>query len=63
MPGVNAILDYLEKLVTDIMTAFPPGVLPPADKLSQRGREEIEALLKGPLKKGGKHLYTVAYPP
>lgn len=62
-PGLNAILDYLEKLVTDIITKYPAGVLPPADKLSQRPREEIEALLKGPLVEGGRHLYTVAYPP
>ncbi len=62
-PGVNAILDYLEKLVNDIMERYPPGVLPPAEKLSQRSSEEIEALLKGPEQEGGKHLYTVAYPP
>jgi len=62
-PGLNAILDYLEKLVTDIITKYPAGVLPPAGKLSQRPREEIEALLKGPLVDGGRHLYTVAYPP
>jgi creatinine amidohydrolase/Fe(II)-dependent formamide hydrolase-like protein len=62
-PGLNAILDYLEKLVTDIMDKYPAGVLPPADKLSQLPNEEIEALLKGPLVDGGRHLYTVAYPP
>jgi creatinine amidohydrolase/Fe(II)-dependent formamide hydrolase-like protein len=62
-PGVNAILDYLEKLVNDIMERYPAGVLPPANKLSQRSAEEIEALLKGPDQEGGKHLYTVAYPP
>lgn len=62
-PGLNAILNYLEKLVTDILDRYPPGVLPPADKLSYRSSEEIEALLKGPLVKGGRHIYTVAYPP
>jgi len=62
MPGVNAMLDYLEKLVNDIMTKYPAGVLPPAEKLSMRPPEEIEALLKGPFK-GGRHIYTVAYPP
>lgn len=61
-PGVEAILDYLEKLVNDIMQRFPPGVLPPTDKVTQRPKEEIEALLKGPVQ-GGRHLYTVAYPP
>lgn len=62
-PGLTAVLDYLEKLINDIMTTFPPGVLPPADRFTQRSSEEIEALLKGPLEKGGRHLYTVAYPP
>jgi hypothetical protein len=38
-------------------------VLPPTEKITQRCPKEIEALLKGPFEKGGKHLYTVAYPP
>ena len=45
-PGLNAIMNYMEKLVNDIMEMYPAGVLPPADKLSQRSKEEIEALLK-----------------
>ncbi len=61
--GVAALLDYIEKLVNDIMTTFPPGQLPPLDKVTQRFSEaEFEALKKGPLA-GGKHLYTVAWPP
>ncbi len=62
-PGLNAIMDYLEKLVNDIMQMYPPGKLPPTDLITQRTKEEIEALLKGPLVEGGRHLYTVAYPP
>jgi len=62
-PGLNAIMDYMETLINDIMKTYPAGVLPPADKLSQRSPEEIEALLKGPKEPGGKHLYTVGYPP
>jgi creatinine amidohydrolase len=62
-PGLNAIMDYLEKLVVDIMDMYPPGKLPATDKITQRTREEIEALLTGPLEEGGRHLYTVAYPP
>lgn len=62
-PGLNAIMDYLEKLVNDIMKMYPAGKLPPTDKVTQRAKEDIEALLKGPLVAGGKHLYTVAYPP
>jgi creatinine amidohydrolase/Fe(II)-dependent formamide hydrolase-like protein len=62
-PGLNAVLDYLERLVNEILERYPPGKLPPAAKLTQRSPEEIEALLKGPLVEGGRHLYTVAYPP
>ncbi len=62
-PGLDAILNYLEKLVNDIMAKYPTGVLPSAEKLSMRSREDIEALLKGPLVEGGRHLYTIAYPP
>ncbi|MBN1263885.1 MAG: creatininase family protein [Anaerolineales bacterium] len=61
-PGVEAFLDYCTRLVNDIMTAFPAGVLPPVDKVTQRSPEEIEALVKGPIK-GGKHIYTANYPP
>ena len=61
-PGLEALLDYMCKLIDDIMTRFPAGQLPPVDKVTMRDPEEIEALLKGPLN-GGKHLYTVAYPP
>jgi hypothetical protein len=32
------------------------------DKVTQRDPKEVEDLLKGPLK-GGKHLYTISYPP
>ena len=41
---------------------FLLGVLPESKYLSQRPPEEVEALLKGPMK-GGRHLYTVAFPP
>ncbi|MGZ4385433.1 MAG: 3-dehydro-scyllo-inosose hydrolase [Gaiellaceae bacterium] len=62
-PGVEAMLDYLEKLVNDILGMYPAGQLPPADKLSQRSPAEIEDVLKVQLEPGGKHLYTIAYPP
>ncbi len=56
------LLDYMVKLIGDIMTRFPAGQLPPVDKTTMRDPAEIDALLKGPLN-GGKHIYTVAYPP
>jgi creatinine amidohydrolase len=61
--GVNAILDYVERLVNDIMEMYPPGVLPPIEQVSMRPREDVEAVLKGPKEPGGRHLYTFAYPP
>ena len=56
------MFDYLVGLIGDILDTFPPGKLPPTDKMTMRDKEEIDALLKGPLN-GGKHIYTVAYPP
>ena len=41
---------------------FPAGELPPADKVTMRNPEQVEAVLKGPYD-GGTHLYTIAYPP
>jgi creatinine amidohydrolase len=61
-PGIEALFDYMEKLIHDIMEKFPAGKVPPLDQTSQRfTAKELEELLKGPLK-GGKHLYTVAWP-
>jgi creatinine amidohydrolase/Fe(II)-dependent formamide hydrolase-like protein len=60
--SVETYMDYVKKLHDDILEKFPPGVLPESKYLSQRPAEEIEALLKGP-RKGGRHLYTVAFPP
>lgn len=62
-PGVEALLDYMVRLHDDIMARFPPGVLPDASLVTQRFTQaEVDELLKGPLA-GGKHLYTVAWPP
>jgi creatinine amidohydrolase/Fe(II)-dependent formamide hydrolase-like protein len=54
-------LDYVVKLHNDILAKFPPGVLPEAKYMTQRDPEEIDALLKGP--EGGKHIYTLGWPP
>src|SRR3990170_1105545 len=61
--GVNAILDYLERLVNDIMAMYPACKLPPIEQVSMRPRQEVEAVLKGPRQPGGRHLYTFGYPP
>lgn len=49
------------RLHNDIRAKFPPGVLPEAKYMTQRDKEEIELLLKGP-DNGGRHLYTIAWP-
>ena len=59
--SIEKTCDYLVKLHDDILKAFPAGQLPPAELMSQRDPEEIEKLLKGPLK-GGKHIYTLGWP-
>ena len=61
-PGIEAFLDYLEKLVNDILERFPPGVLPPIEGITQRDPKEIEPYIKGPLN-GGKSIYELRYPP
>lgn len=60
-PGVEAAMDYLEDLVNEIIGKFPAGKLPPTEKMTQRSKEEIDSVLKGP-RNGGKHLYTMGYP-
>lgn len=60
-PGLTAVMNYLEKLVLDIMAMYPPGKLPPIEAMSMRDRQEVEAVLKGPIQ-GGKHIYTLGYP-
>ena len=62
-PGVENALDYLEKLVNDILAAFPPGELPPVEEFTQRRGPEIEAVLKKPGAEGWRHLYTIGWPP
>lgn len=62
-PGVNAICDYLEKLVNDIMDKYPVGELPPVDKMTMRSPESIADVMKKPFEPGWKSIYTVAYPP
>jgi len=61
-PGTEALLDYIEKLVNDILKTFPPGKLPPIEGITQRNPKEIEPYIKGPLN-GGKSIYELRYPP
>jgi len=60
-PGLEAIMDYIEKLVNDILQMYPAGKLPSIKAMSMRDKKEIEDVMKGPLN-GGKHIYTLGYP-
>src|SRR5206468_2293991 len=62
LPGVEALLDYIERLVTDIIKTFPPGKLPPMELVTERDKEELEVVLKGPAH-GGKSIYSLGWPP
>lgn len=61
-PGVYAMLDYLEKLINDIMEMYPVGTLPPIESMTMRDEKEIESVCKKPLEEGWKHIYTLGYP-
>lgn len=60
--GIESLLDYMVELHNAIIEKFPAGQLPPMEQVTQRRREDIEAVVKGPLN-GGRHIYTLAYPP
>ena len=61
--GVEALLDYMAELVDDILERFPAGILPPWDQITQRPREELEAVCKMPFEPGWRSIYTLGYPP
>jgi hypothetical protein len=60
VPSIIKLYDYLEKLITDILTAYPAGKLPSAELMSQRDTDEIVKLLKGPIA-DGQYIYTLAW--
>jgi creatinine amidohydrolase len=59
--AIENVLNYMVKLHDDIMAKFPAGQLPETKLMTQRSKEEIESILRGPTK-GGRHLYTLAWP-
>ena len=54
--GVEMTLDYLEKLVNDILERYPAGQLPPIEMMTQRDPEAVRAVVEGK-----RHIYTLAY--
>ena len=62
-PWLEALFDYMVEIIKIIKEKYPPGQLPPVETMTQKSREEIEAVVKGPLQPGGRNIYTIAYPP
>jgi 3-dehydro-scyllo-inosose hydrolase len=57
------ILSYLTLLVDQILEAFPPGKVPPVEKVTFRTEEEMAPFLKEPLSAGWKSVYELAAKP
>lgn len=56
---IAAILKYLTLWVDDVLTAFPPGKLPPVEEVTLRTAEEMEPYLREPLSPGWKPVYSL----
>jgi len=58
---IAAILEYLTLTVEQILKAFPPGTVPPVDKVTLRSKKELEPFLKEPFSEGWKSVYELPY--
>ncbi len=56
---IAAILKYLTLVVDEILEAFPPGTVPPVEKVTLRSAKEMEPFLKEPLSEGWKSVYEL----
>jgi creatinine amidohydrolase/Fe(II)-dependent formamide hydrolase-like protein len=56
---VAAILKYLTLVIDQILEAFPPGQVPPVEKVTLRTASEMEPYLKEPLSEGWKSVYSL----
>lgn len=54
-----AIVSYVALLVDQILEAFPPGKVPPVEKITFRTEEEMAPYLKEPLSPGWKSVYEL----
>jgi creatinine amidohydrolase/Fe(II)-dependent formamide hydrolase-like protein len=53
------ILRYLTLLCDQILEAFPPGQVPPVEKVTNRSAKDLEPFLREPLSKGWKSVYEL----
>jgi len=56
---IAAILTYLTLVIDQILEAFPPGTVPPVEKVTLRTEKEMEPFLKEPLSPGWKSVYEL----
>ncbi|TYP47892.1 3-dehydro-scyllo-inosose hydrolase [Thermosediminibacter litoriperuensis] len=56
---IAAILKYLTLVIDQILEVFPPGTVPPVEKVTLRTREEMEPFLKEPMSPGWKSVYEL----
>jgi len=56
---IAAILKYLTLVTSQILEAFPPGKVPPVEKVTLRGASDMEPYLKEPQSEGWKSVYTL----
>ncbi|MCG1011112.1 creatininase family protein [Tepidanaerobacter sp. GT38] len=56
---IAAILKYLTLIVDEILEAFPPGTVPPVEKITLRTEEEMRPFLKEPFSEGWKSVYEL----
>lgn len=54
-----AILRYLTLLIDDILSAFPPGTVPPVEEVTLRTAAEMEPYLREPMSPGWKPVYAL----
>ena len=54
-----AILRYLMLFIDDVLTAFPPGTVPPVEEVTLRTEEEMKPFLKEPQSEGWKPVYAL----
>ena len=58
---IAAVLKYLTLLVDDILQAFPPGQVPPVEKVTLRTAEEMDPFLREPLSEGWRSVYELPH--
>lgn len=56
---IAAILRYLTMVIDDIRENYPPGTVPPMDKVTLRTAEELAPFLKEPLSEGWKSIHEL----